>query len=700
MSRFRGCVFAIPVVLLIIWTAALTGCKSGSAVTTTNYPVPASITITPAPYLSLEVGTNQAFTATVQSAAKISITEPVFYQSSNTAVVTVAANGTACAGSWDSLSNPQVCTPGPIGVAQITATSLGVSSPATTVYVHQHIDRVVISAIPPVPPTPCLSVGQTVNYQATAYSRGTNITPTVGVFNWQAVTQGVASLSTTPTVLQLGQVQVTAEVPGVTPIFATIGNTTSVPVTFTTCAVQSILLDVTNSTSSFKSIIPTVIDTLGNTITGVPLTWSSSEPASVAAGSGNTSATTGGGAGTVIASCTPPTCNIGFLPSLPIYPESAVLVVPSAETIPPNSTVFATSTACGTTDNCLTAIYSVTTPANTVSPPTLLPSTPNSLVFNRQGTQAYIGTDSGLFGSKGLQILDASSSAVSEFPSTPGKVLAVAPDGSKVIVSDTQDVPNQVFVFDTGFNTPAAFNISGATAADFSPDSLKAYILAGSTLYVYSKLDALQTIPLSAPANDVSFFAEGAFAYLAGGNAAGVLVRRTCDNGTADAVSTPGAPAFIKALPDASGMLALDPPTVDIIHATTTPAGCTPSVSDTVTSFDFGLGNFVATQLILSQDGTAAYVVMPGRSSISIFSVASETFSSIALTGNPVPLQASLSPDGTELFVGAGDGTLHILEPAVSGDIHQVSFPLGLCQNSAGQPFGITCNPDLVAVKP
>src|SRR5579863_1128593 len=139
MGRFG--LFGLAVsVLIIALMAGLAGCSSGKAVGTTNFPVPASITLNPAPSLSLEVGTNQGFTASVESARKTAITEPVFYQSSNSAVVTVAANGLACAGSWDSLSSPQICTPGPVGVAQVTATALGVISPPTTVYVHQHIE--------------------------------------------------------------------------------------------------------------------------------------------------------------------------------------------------------------------------------------------------------------------------------------------------------------------------------------------------------------------------------------------------------------------------------------------------------------------------------------------------------------------------------------------------------------------------------
>src|ERR1700674_807800 len=140
-SGFVGFAVALPILLV----AGLVGCGSNSAVNTTNFAVPASIAITHTPNLSMETGTNQSFTVSVLTSTKTAITEPVSFQSSNTAVVTVAANGLACAGSWDSLSVPQICTPGPVGVAQITATAQGVSSPPTTVYVHQHIDKVVVS---------------------------------------------------------------------------------------------------------------------------------------------------------------------------------------------------------------------------------------------------------------------------------------------------------------------------------------------------------------------------------------------------------------------------------------------------------------------------------------------------------------------------------------------------------------------------
>lgn len=727
MGRSGSVEFAVLIPVLIFLVAGATGCGSNGVRTVSN-AVPASIVLSPSPSSSMELGTNQSFTAITLDGANQAIATPISFQSSNTAAVTVAANGLACAGTWDSLSNPQICTPGPVGVSQVTATAQGVSSPPTTVYVHQHIDSVTISAAPnqnpPVPPA-CLSapqssgILQTYNYQATAFSRGVDITSTVGQFRWQGQNSTVVKLSNTAAGLSnmvngvsLNQVQATASVPGFSPIFAVIGLANSVPLGFTTCPVQSISLAVTNSTKTSETIAATVLDTQGATINTavfnkLPLTWSSSEPASVTVTGGAATASTGGGGAAIIASCTPPTCNIGILPSMPIYPESAVTMLVAGNASSQNAAAYISSTGCGTSDNCVSTVVFVTAPANTVvGNPIILPATPNSLIFNRKGTQAYLGTNSGLLGSKGLMVLDSGTGTVSQFTSTPGKVLAVAPDGSKVIVSDTSDTPNQVFVFDTKTTTSKAFSITGATAADFSPDSLKAHILANngstSTLYVYSKLDAMQTIPLSAPANDVTFLSEGAFAYVAGGAANAVTVWRTCGNssGAADTIGTPAIPALIKTLPDAAQVLALDPPGVDIISVSAAPTGCTPNVSDTVSSFNLGQGNFVPKQLLISEDGSTAYVITPSLGSILAFNIAGETTTALPLAGNAKPIQATLTADGTVLYVAASDGTVHVVNTVAGGDIQQVSFPQNLCENSAGRPWPTTCKPDLVAVRP
>lgn len=747
MRRSGYVVLVVRVCLLISSIAlisGLAGCGSHGAVTTTTFAVPASITLTPSPALSMELGTNQSFTAAPQSASKGTINEPVSFQSSNTAVLTVASNGLACAGSWDSLANPQICTPGPVGVAQVTATAQGVTSPPTTVYVHQHIDNITVTQAPnQMPPTgPCFSAQgpnskpQTYNYEAKAFSRGIDITPTVGQFTWQALNTAVVNLSSTASGLanmvngvSLNQVQVSASVPGITPISATVGTANSVPFNFTTCPVQSISLQVTSSSSTSKTITPTVLDVQNNQLLGVPLTWSSSNPASVSAStSGVATGTSAGGGATIIASCTPPTCNIGplrsplFPNSLPIYPQNVVTMVLS-NTGTENATIYVSSTGCGTTDNCVSTLVPITVPGNTVGAASALSATPNSLVFNRQGTKAYLGTNSGLFGSRGLMVFDPSVSSVTTFTSVPGKVLAVSPDGNKVIVSDTdpRDGPNRVFVFDTTNSPTAAFQINGATAADFSPDSLKAYIVAGSTLYVYSKLDALQTIPLLAPANDVSFLAEGAFAYVAGGNPNGtpaVTVRRTCDSqiaqdslGNPQIIPTGATPLFIRTLPDAAHVLAVNPPVIDIISlldsngvSTIDAAGCAPqpappTVSNSLSSVNLGQ-NFVVQQVIISPDGATAYLVSPNLNGVLAFSISGLTSTAIPMAANATPVQASLTPDGRFLYVAGSDGTVHVLDTGAVGDVQQITFPQNFCLNSVGGPEPFTCKPNLIAVKP
>src|SRR6476646_664744 len=359
---FAGLALVCTMIGLI---AALTGCSSSSPTRDTPFPVPAKIILSPSTDVSLEVGNaNQIFTATPQNNKGTNVTTPVAFLSSNTSVLTVATNGRVCAGTWDSLTAPQICTPGPVGTAQVTARSHGVSSPPTTVYVHQHIDRIVVSPVTgQTPPAgPCFSRNQSFNYQANAFSRGLDITGTVGPFTWQSVnvdvtTLAIATDSAPVTGLVTGQVKVTAHTPGITSLVASNGNVNSQPLDFTTCAVQSITLAVTGSTTnsinvtsgSGKTATATVVDSQGNTITGVPLTWSSSNPASVSATSGSIATPQAGGA-TVVASCTPPTCNIGLKPLLPSYPEGAVdvVVAPAGTTTTTTPTVYVSSTGFST----------------------------------------------------------------------------------------------------------------------------------------------------------------------------------------------------------------------------------------------------------------------------------------------------------------------------------------------------------------
>ena len=212
-------------------------------------------------------------------------------------------------------------------------------------------------------------------------------------------------------------------------------------------------------------------------------------------------------------------------------------------------------------------------------------------------------------------------SGISEYP-IAGKVLAVSPDGASVVISDTAGTPNQVDIFSCtgsggacGSTSIFTLNVTGATAAAFSPDGLKVYIVAGSNLYVFSKLDAVQTIALAAPATDVAFLPNGMFGYMAGGDPAGVSFLPICSDAssTVGSVSVPTA-GFLRALPDGKTMLTVVPPNIQTftvaISGTATPgaSGCpAPRGFLNVTNtpdppINLGRGNFVAKQLLISSD--------------------------------------------------------------------------------------------------
>ncbi|MGC2185982.1 MAG: hypothetical protein WA637_22120, partial [Terriglobales bacterium] len=402
-----------------------------------------------------------------------------------------------------------------------------------------------------------------------------------------------------------------------------------------------------------------------------------------------------------------------------------------------SSTGFSSSPAgnCTTTVGCVSLLVPIVSPNNTVGTAVGLPATPNSLVFDRQGAKAYMGTDFSFLGSRGLmQITVATPPTVTQFKSVTGKVLTVSPDGKKVVLSgaDPNAVPvpgknapppaTQVIVFDTSTNTGTTLNIAGATAADFSPDNLRVFIAAGSNLYVWSAQDALKKIPLTAPAKDVSFSPEGAFAFVSGGSTtSGVTAWSTCGLSSAltNNVVLPAVPSFLRALPrDAvnladpptagsattiTSVLAVDSPGIDLFRVARAPTGCTSTASSgTATSFNLGQGSFAPIQLIVSQDAARAYVLASDRGSVLVFNIDNQTSSAIPLSGDAIPIQASLTHDGSRLYVAAADGQVHILDTQNGGDILQISFPTdpttfraGLC---GGVPF--TCNPDLIAVQP
>ena len=610
------------------WTVAIlsasivSGCGHHRA---TGVPsAPARITLSPGGTISVQLGSAFIFTASAQTSTNRTVATTFTYASTDTSILNVSPTGVACAGTWD--ATYATCNPGGIGVVQVTASALGSTSVPTFVFVHPAIDNITVTGIlangAPIQ-EPCLSQGQSMTVEAHAFSQGSDITASVGPFTWSANNSNVVTL--TPIVnlaydFATNQATAAAATPGITQIFASASNVSStsfqqpqlldqnnnpIPVVFDffeTCPIQNITLELGTAASgqtSFvtskgtsETVIATVTDVMGNTslpntnggivLSKIPLTWSASQPGVIAAGTSCVQScaltTPSAGAGAVTASCSPPTCNVGFplapavlssdlsspcakfmqsqFPTVPNLACQQFIPVPVYSSPPPSpqpppvpppppttaaisgvvtgaistATVLATSLGCASESpvNCTTSIYSIATSKATAGVENPMPVSPNSLLFDLAGDKVYVGND---FGAQLMNPANfgGTTSAFTPLGTVTGKILAVSPNGSLAAFSDTLHVPNQVYVVNatagtTNSSIGTALNIYGASTAAFSPDGLKAFIFGfdsnGNThLYIYSFLQSLQVppqspLPAGTTANSIAFSTNGAFAYV------------------------------------------------------------------------------------------------------------------------------------------------------------------------------------------
>lgn len=763
--------------LAISLATALTGCVGKSSSNSGGGGVQ-TVTLSPSPNSSIDIGAIQVFSATAKNAKgqtiiAASIQYVVTSGNSNPAPISITSNGAACAGSWN--ASASICSPGVPGVALVTAVIDGVSSAPTTVYVHQHIDSIQVAPVTP-PQNDCFSQHQTWDYQAIAYDiNRLDITNTVGPFSWSASNQAVLTIDNIKGLLP-NQTQVTAKTPGITQLFASVSGTTSSPLQkpFTTCLVSYIRLQIEGETgNSFtinnggsKTIKATVVDTLGVTLASPPLTWTTTNPevasfsnAATTTGTNSVTARNNQGGAAISAACTPPTCNVGVLPGLPVYASDGLLPPPNNDqqgygvisvditsTKPPTYTAWTATTDCGTNFNCSSVMFAVTPGATPIGVSLILPRTPNSMTFTQQGARVYLGSD------QGLMYVDVTASTpsatlVSTSP-TPcnvslcGKVLAISPDGNRVVVSDATTIPHQVYIFNAASTSTAPIDLvlpsGAATAAAFSRDEMKIFILTDvGTMYVYSTVDALAPLSIATSATSAAFSANGSFAYVAGTPAAASISGFATCNTANVLTSTPKtsvAPVALFPLPslqlDSAGkstqvVLALDPPNIYSFGVNVAQADLNhgqfvcdpPSVTFDdqhfpQNSFNLGQGSFAPLYAQLVGNGNEVVLVAKKIPAVLFFSVTNGTTTAIPLVNNGDPLSASASTNGSQVYVAACDaytnndptqpcasGSVHIINTLSGGDIQQVPYINNNTNNS--MCIGLSpCNPNLVAIKP
>jgi hypothetical protein len=813
MGRFRRVGFCQAVAIISL--AGISGCGGHKPPGVSPYPT--HVTLTPGNSTSVQLGAIFSFIASAQNGNGSNVSVTFTYQSSDTTILNLAPNGVACAGHWDAAY--AICTPGTTGVALVTASALGATSAPTFVFVHPLVDTVTVNGVLlngiPIQ-EPCLPQGDSMTIEAHAYSQGTDVTASVGPFTWSANNINVVKIVPLPNNIIINGTTynmatnlatVTAAIPGFTQIFGTASGVVSTSfqqpqyqnaqgVTsplldfFETCPVQNIALGVgatgsqqTTQTSfvtakgTGEPVSAIVTDVMGNStlpstnggvqLSKIPLTWTQSSPTVVAVPSTcqeSCSLTTPSpGAASITASCSPPTCNIGF----PQVPQSLstpsglaacaqffqlascqqFIPLPVYATIAVSGTItgaasadsaLATSVGCASMNpiDCTTAMYNISTSKTEAGNATALPFSPNSILFDLAGDKAFIGSELGAVSITPTNIGSANS-PFSSLGTVTGKILAVSSNALQSVFSDTQLNPNQVFIVSTvAANAPSvtAFNINNASTAGFSSDGLKGYIYGfdangNPDLYIYSTLQALQTIPLAAGTtiNSIVPSANGAFTYvvepsLAGGGPA-FTVFNTCNNqistdtvGNQQIIPLSAPPVAFNVLPDGVHFVALeDNGTFDYITATVTgipaatianPASslCPMQVSHTVQNFNLNQGAMHPINIFTSADETLFYVLASDRASVLVYNFATGAVNGILLANNATPLSAFMTADASTIMIAASDGMLHEVTTGLGGyDAVQLSFPNlpsllnPFCTNPG--PNG-PCTFDLLAVKP
>jgi hypothetical protein len=480
----------------------------------------------------------------------------------------------------------------------------------------------------------------------------------------------------------------TAIAPGSTTLFSSVSGVNSVGASYLTCPVASILLHGTGgSGTSFSLTVPgtqgvtaDVLDTNGQAI--VPaLSWGSSSNATATVaptGSSNGATVTAvtGGTTSITASCSFPTCNKGLSAQ---YGQNVATIGVTPAT---NTTVYAASTNSK-------MLVPISTTNNTAGTAITLPDYPNSIVADPGGQAVYLGSASG------LMAIAANSTTVTTFQAG-GTILAISADGGYLLISDA--VHNVVQYYSTvgGVIVNSQFSVTALSSA-YTPDSkFNAWVSAVSTaeLGVGFPTGFLAGIPTSYTPSFMDIIAQGGLIYVTSATDHQVNIYSTCNQAAQTPALTANSPTLIRAIPNGSGAVAIDPPSIDVI-ATPSPlsAGCPVTTPSTLTGYDLGVGSFTPSQLLVSPDSSTAWVMSSSVPSVVRFDLATSTPSTIGIAGGAMPNSGSLSLDGTQLWVGASDNAMHRVDTVFSVDAAQVAVNLT-------DANGNVTPPNLVSVLP
>ncbi|HUD54849.1 MAG TPA: hypothetical protein VMR02_06465 [Terracidiphilus sp.] len=428
------------------------------------------------------------------------------YGTTNNQLVDIAPAGNMCAGRWNrnsggGIADYTICNaPSPLpnsnglpfGSAFITAAADSITSNPVQVFVHAPVSAINLSlagqqacysqgAIAQLDSEACFA-NNGIQYEFCAPSTVTHYscqgglppgvtsvpdcTSAIGVAAYSVGTASIASIDPETN-------QITAELPGTTAITASIAGSGSSAGYFSTCSPQSISVTLANGSKTGivtqgvqQNLTTTVIDTLGNPITGLSLDYQSTNPLDITAGAGGAINAAFPGGASVYAICQPATCNPAPINEIGAGNGTGLSISsnPVNITTPGTASSYMWFSAPGQSQY----FVPIELLSGAVGSTVRLPYVPNSMVMDQTGANLYFGS------SHELMVYTTSSNALSkQDPNVPGVVLAVAPNNQTLLINDP--VRQVFYIYGTTGTISATFGGMG-TSAQWTPDSKTLYI--------------------------------------------------------------------------------------------------------------------------------------------------------------------------------------------------------------------------------
>jgi len=425
------------------------------------------------------------------------------YGTTNNQLVDISPSGNICAGTWNrntggGIANYTICNaPSPLPstgglpytTAYVTASAASVTSNPVEVYVHAQVTSVTL-----VGPTQCLSQGVLGQLDAQAcYASGSSqyllCAPSTvtsanyacplanGVSSVPSCTNAIGTLSYSVGNSSIASInsetnQITASMPGTTVITASVANSGSSAGYFSTCPPASIKVSLANGATSgtvsqgvTQNLTTTVTDTTGATISGLSLDYQSTNPVDISSGSGGAISTNFPGQASIYAVCQPGSCNPSPINQIGVNGTGLSLTSNPVTVITPGTaSQYVWFGAPGQSQYFVSAELIT----GTIGTPVRLPYVPNSMVMDKSGNNLYFGS------THELMVYSAVSNTLSkQDPSSPGVVLAVAPDDSQLLIND--QVRGLFYLYNASSGAYASFGGMGTSAA-WTPDVKTLYV--------------------------------------------------------------------------------------------------------------------------------------------------------------------------------------------------------------------------------